>query len=158
MKKLIDSVFGEMNYDLGWRKIYNLSMFGKNNDVILIVDGDEDRDIMEEQRKNFLIFDKNKEKFLNVAEESLFKYYIDNIDEIRGYINSNEWNELAPKITNKVELGNILTPCEIIIPDFIEEGSIVFAIAFECTWQEEHTLVIKFENNSIEIGTEDIIL
>ncbi|APC40306.1 DUF6985 domain-containing protein [Clostridium estertheticum] len=158
MKKIVDSVFGELKYELGWRKIYNINIFGCNNDVILIVDGEENREIMEEQREIFLEFDKNKKKFLNIAEENLFKYYVNNLDEIRDYIDKSEWDDLAPQITNRNQLSRILTPCEVIIPNFMEEGSVVFAIAFNNTWQEEHTLVIKFENDSIEIGSEDIIL
>ncbi|APC40322.1 DUF6985 domain-containing protein [Clostridium estertheticum] len=156
MKKIIDSVFGELEvYDLGWRKGYSINIFGEHYDVLLTVDG-EDR-IMEEQKKSYQIFEKSKNKYLSTVEGDLFKYYLENIKEIRKNIEAENYNIEAPVIENKDQFKKLIKPREIIIPEYIDEDTTTFAITFDCTWVGDHTLVIRFDNDDIEIGTEEII-
>lgn len=156
MKKINDKIFGELEiYDLGWQKTYTISMFDENFIITLSIDGEDE--ITEMQRKSFQVFHKNKVSYLKLAENKLFDYYSKNNSQIRSYIESYEWDFKAPIINSKYELVKLIRPREIIIPEDIENETITFGITFDCSWIGDHTLVIRFDNDEITIGNEEII-
>ena len=120
-----------------------------------IIDGEDE--ITEAQRRSFRELDENKSKYLNLAEDKLFQYYSNNITQIRSYIESEEWNIKAPNINSKYDLKKLVRPRERIIPEYIDDDIITFGIIFDCSWVGDHTFVIRFDNDEITMGTEEII-
>lgn len=156
MKKISDKVFGELEvYDLGWRKNYSICILGDKYSIELSVDGENE--ISKMQKKTFQELEQNKDAYVNLIENSIFDYYTNNIQTIRSYIESNEWEIKAPIINNKQEIKKLVKPSGIVIPDYIDDGVITFGVTFDCSWLEDHTFVIRFDNDEITIGTEEII-
>lgn len=65
-------VFGEMNFDMGWKTQTEISLFDNNYNVIVKVKAYFEQDgISESQQKAILDFDANKNKWLEIAENLL---------------------------------------------------------------------------------------
>lgn len=156
MKNINDEVFGELKVnDLGWEKSYCISMWNEKFIITLSIDGEDE--ISEMQKLSFKKFEREKDRYLNLVEEELFNYYSNNLKEIRAYIESEEWEAKAPIINSKYDLKKLVKPHGIIIPEDIEEEIMTLGILFDCSWVGEHTFVIRFDNDEITMGTEEII-
>lgn len=156
MEKIIDKIFGELEInDLGWEKTYCMYMWKEQFNITLSIDGEEE--ITEEQKLSFEKFESAKDKYINLAEEELFQYYVSNIEIIRSYIEPEEWTIKAPIINNKYDLKALVKPQGIIIPEDIEGEIMTLGILLDCSWIGDHTLVIRFDDDEITIGLEEII-
>lgn len=156
MRNIKDELFGKLEVnDLGWEKSYCITMWNEQYNIILSIDG-EDK-ISEEQKLSFKEFENRKNEYISLAEEKLFNYYTNNIEEIRSYIEQEEWELKAPNIDNKYDLKRLVKPHEIIIPEDIEGEIMTLGIIFDCSWVGDHDFVIRFDDDEITMGLEEII-
>ncbi|MBN9358411.1 MAG: hypothetical protein J0I15_18340, partial [Herbaspirillum huttiense] len=153
-----DDVFGDLEYQYGWTRPYTYPLFGDLINVKLIVPCDVGAEIEEEQREAFLIFDKKKSQLMLLAEQSLFDYYQRITDEYRSIVGVEICDMRCPKIENSLQLKSLIRPTEIVIQQSFGTGDRVVGVLFQCTWEPELGLAVKFVNEEVEeVGTQDIV-
>ncbi|WP_406851113.1 DUF6985 domain-containing protein [Herbaspirillum huttiense] len=65
----------------------------------------------------------------------------------------------CPKIENSLQLKSLIKPTEIVIQQSFGTGDRVVGVLFQCTWEPELGLAVKFVNEEVEeVGTQDIVL
>jgi len=158
MQRLQDDVLGDLEYQYGWTRPYTYPLFGDLINVKLIVPCDVGAEIEEAQREAFLNFDKNKSELMLLAEQSLFDYYQRICDEYRSIVGTELCDTRCPKIENSLQLKPLIRPTEIVIQQSFGTDRIV-GVLFQCTWEPELGLAVKFVNEEVEeVGTQDIVL
>jgi len=158
MKK--DELFGEIIYEDLWIGAIEITMFGKNQKILLNIYGEENEEITSNQRDAFSQFKLNMPNIVKESEDKIFKYYLENCDDYRAMqSNSEEVEKIAPKISSIEELGKLVTPTSFLIRYDFEDGIRRVGILCDCTWEPEHGLGISVENEEVvEIGVQDIVL
>lgn len=158
MKK--DELFGEIIYEDLWIGTIEITMFGKNQKILLNIYGEENEEITPNQRDAFSQFKLNMPNIVKESEDKIFEYYLENCDDYRAMqSNSEEVEKIAPKISSIDELGKLVTPTSLLIRYDFEDGIRRVGILCDCTWEPEHGLGISVENEEVvEIGLQDIVL
>ncbi len=153
-----DIVFGELEYnDFFWikkeKEVY--SFFGNNFQINLYVDGEKEKEIKSVQRNAYITYKKYKEKINLLIEEAIYNYYKYVCDEYRAMFEE-EANLLAPIITKKEELSNLVNLVKVIIEDD-DDRKINFL--FDTTWDIEEGIGLRLVNEKIEIigGQSDVL-
>ncbi|MCD7835591.1 MAG: DUF2004 domain-containing protein [Lachnospiraceae bacterium] len=149
-----NELFGELQFEYGWNGTTSLDWFGRNIDVDLVVDGEEDESIDSLQCESYKAF---KESWNTVKEQILdavLSYYNDLRDEL-GY--SDGSNDDYPEITTRTEIKEMIGLDSVIVPiSGIYDGRSI-SLAFHCEWDKENGLGIILIDESIsEIGYQDI--
>jgi hypothetical protein len=158
MKKINHEVFGEIEYDYAWNGFKNILFMGKEKIVKLIIDGDEDESFEETQIEAYKKLVQYEKELIKKAEEAIFDYYQKVCDEYRDMLEESA-DEFAPIIENKDELKEFMTLEAIIIPESFKKKKRRWGLLLECTWEPEHGLAVKFEEEEVvEVGYQDIIL
>lgn len=153
-------VFGELEFDYGWVKNIELNIFGEKRVLQIVIDADEDAEFEDAQLKSYEDFFSDIHRRIDEAEQAVFKYYQNESPNFRAqYDNEEDIKKFAPEISGKKELYNLVTPKQIMFPMVFDESQREAGFICDCSWEIEHGLGIKFENNVItEIGFQDILL
>ena len=65
----------------------------------------------------------------------------------------------APIINTREELNSVVDPRQVLFPMVFGNKVREFGILCECTWEEEHGLAVKYQNEEVvEVGYQDIII
>ncbi|MEC0766840.1 DUF6985 domain-containing protein [Bacillus atrophaeus] len=159
MDKINHEVFGELSYDYGWKRELKVNLFGHERLLILDIDSDEDAEFEDAQVNAYQQFFKNKDILLKSAEDSILKYYLDVNDDYRQRLGVEFADEKAPILTTKEELANLIIPTQLIFPMVFDEDVRQVGLLLDCSWEPEHGLAVKFENEEVvEVGFQDIVL
>jgi hypothetical protein len=158
MKVIKDDSLGELRFEDAWVRPYQLRIFGKLNDVRLLFIGDEDAPIEAAQREAYLAFEKHKAALLSMAERELFLHYQNNCAEYRRRVGPELADKVAPLIQDPVALGDIAWPRDVVVRESFGRADRVVGIGFDCTWEPEHGIAVKFVNEEpSDIGTQHIL-
>lgn len=158
MKEINHKVFGKVQYDFSWERQRQVIFFGKKILVTLIINGEEDAKFEQSQIEAFRNFFNNEEEFLTVAEEEIFRYYQDICLDYRDRLDDSA-DELAPVISKKEDVAKLVDLNQIIFPYSFDEDIRRVGLLLNCTWEPEHGLALKFENELVvEVGYQDIVL
>jgi hypothetical protein len=153
-----DFVLGELKYDYGWSRPYNLEFFGESYPVRLVIPCDEDSDIDSAQRDAFINFEKSIHRLLANAEEAVFGYYQTIRDEYREKLGEFA-DEKAPIVAEKQEMKKIITPAEVILQESFGSDERIVGLLFDCSWDPALGVAVKIVNEVIgEVGPQDIVL
>lgn len=153
-----DEILGTLEYGVNWEKPYTIKIFNNEVEVVLSIEGEEDDEIEAGQKESFLQFYNNIEAVMFDAEYKLFEYYKNNFSIFRERINEELRDTMIPLIRSKDELGNFVKPYMIRFPYTFGKDIKVFGILFDCPWDDEAGVAVKFENDRISVGKDDIIL
>jgi hypothetical protein len=146
MEKIIDEVFGELDFDYAWKKDHEQTIFSKTVIVEIIVEGnDEDELIRDEQRTSYREFISHNSDIISRVEEAVFEYYQEVCDD-KGL----PLIERAD-LVNKVELTGI------VFPMVLDDGDISVGFLLEAECDPEHGIGVKITNGEIEASTQDLI-
>ena len=77
MKTIVDSVFGNMEYDYGWKKTEELTIFNRYCDVDILAEAYEDDQILDVQREAYKKYMEMYTKYVINTPKVLLKYYLD---------------------------------------------------------------------------------
>lgn len=78
-----DDVFGEMFFDLGWKKWIKTKYNRKEGEWLMVqADAERGEKISAEQKANYQNYLKNEKAFLEEASHVLFEYYLQNYEAI----------------------------------------------------------------------------
>lgn len=133
-KTINDSVFGEIIYKYSWFKEDEVIFFGKLQKVKIKIKAFKDEEILQSQRDNYKIF----------------KWFIEhNLSEI--YKNLQEYCEKFYKTNENIEQILELTSIY-----FARDGS--WGMLFESKYDVENGLAIFFNNDSMIVNSQDMLL
>ena len=146
-EKLVDNVFGELEFDYDWVKDSKQKIFGREFDIDIIVEGnDENNSIREEQRESFKKFQVNNSEIIKRVELVVFEY--DQTVRKEQSMIEIKFSEVSDKI--------ILSG--IIFPVVLEDGELSIGFLFESDSEPEHGIGIKITDEEIEVGNQDILI
>lgn len=95
------------------------------------------------------IFFEDLDKFLRKTEIEVYKYYQSVCEEYRDAIGDDDaLDEIAPIINSKEEINDLVSKIKIYITDSYDDTRNV-GIGMECTWEDEHGLGVRFENEEV---------
>ncbi|MFO6498388.1 DUF6985 domain-containing protein [Bacillus sp. z60-11] len=151
-----DPIFGELEYDYGWSKDTTIAFFGKETEIALMIDGEEDGKFDEDQYVAYQSLLQNWEGLQQSFLQSILDYYNQKRHEL-GY--DVEFNENYPLIETKEQLLEDINLVGIIVPySDIYEGRDI-GIIFDCSWDTENGLGLRLINEKvIEVGYQDVAI
>ncbi len=159
---MIDPVLGEIVYteERGWEGSYTVPFLGREVTVPLIVAAWDEADAIETaQRDAVQLFTERKVELSRRADDALYAHYLERLPELREQFGGSA-DELMPIIGDKEDLARMITPTTLFVPNpFRGSTDRVIGPLYNCTWEPELGLTVKFVNEAIEeVGPQDIIL
>lgn len=152
-------VFGNINYDYGWVKESNMYCWGEKRLIKVIIDAEEDADFESNQEEAYKIFFSNYNNFIAKAEKAVFKYYQEICSDYRDKLSDDDKDKNVPIVTSEKDMVKLVKPKQIFFPMTFDKDVREVGILLDCTWEIEHGLAVKFQNEEIvEVGYQDIIL
>ncbi|MEH7474302.1 DUF2004 domain-containing protein [Priestia megaterium] len=151
-----DPIFGELEYEYGWIKDTTIRFFGKETQIALMIDSEEDGKFDENQYTAYQSFIKNWDDLQPSLLQSIVDYYKQKQNEL-GY--DSGLNENYPLIETTGQILDMITFDGIVVPyaDIFEGRDI--RMTFNCTWDIENGLGIRLLNEKvIEVGYQDVAI
>lgn len=151
-----NTVFGELEYEYGWVKQIIVRFLGREIEIVVMIDGEEDGNFDEEQYDAYQSLMKNWEQVQLKFAEPILDYYQKKRSEL-GY--NIEFNEDYPLVETTDQLIKMITLDGITVPygDVLEGRDI--GILFNCTWDAENGLgLCLLDEKVIEVGYQDIAI
>lgn len=159
MEKLNHELFGEISYDLYWSGEQKINIYGEERDIILSIDGDENAQFQDAQKEAYSNFIHNIQEIMDTVEEAIFNYYQEIYVDYRDMVGADEADKIAPIVEKKESLANLVTPTQLIVRRVRNNGIRRLGLLFDCTWNIENGLAVKFEDEEVvEVGFQDIVL
>ncbi|MDR9856630.1 DUF2004 domain-containing protein [Paenibacillus sp. VCA1] len=151
-----DPIFGDLEYNYSWSKDTTILFFGRETEITLMIDGEEDGKFDEEQYAAYQALMKSWEQLHENFLEPILKYYQQKRHELGYDIALNEnypLVETADQILEMIVLDGIVVPY-----GDIREGRDI-GILFNCTWDQENGLGLRLLNEEvIDVGYQDIVI
>lgn len=114
--------------------------------MTLSIDADDDAEFEDAQIIAYKFFIRNMNELLMNAENEILKYYLEVIEEYRERLGEKFADKMAPVISNKEELSKLIEPKRLLFPMVFDEKVRKVGLLLECTWEPEHGLAVKFED------------
>lgn len=151
-----DPIFGELEYKYGWSKDTTIHFLGKETEVALMIDGEEEGEFDEEQYTAYQSLMQNWEQVQHSLLQPILGYYQQKRHEL-GY--DIALNENYPLIETTDQLLDMITLEGIVVPyGEIREGRDI-GILFNCTWDQENGLGLRLLNEEVvDVGYQDIVI
>lgn len=159
MAKINHNLFGEISYDLYWSGEQKVRIFGQEKNIILSIDGSETGEFQDAQEDAYRNFVNNMDRLMNDIEEAIFDYYQEVYMDYRDMLGEEDADKLVPIVEDKEKMASLVTPTELVIRRVRKNGVRRVGLLFDCTWEVEHGLGVKIEDEKItEVGFQDIVL
>ncbi|MEH7458811.1 DUF2004 domain-containing protein [Bacillus pseudomycoides] len=151
-----DEVFGELDYMYGWVRYTTIEFCGKEAEIALMVDGEEDGKFDKEQYESYTSVIQNWEQLHQSFLQPILDYYKQKRHEL-GY--DIEFNENYPLIETTEQLLEMISLVGITVPYAgIFEGRGI-GLTFDCTWDMENGLGLCLINEKVtEVGYQDVAI
>lgn len=145
-----------MEFDYTWFKYIPISFFNQEQNIILMIAGDEDAEFEEGQHDAYkALMDKWDSLHISFLKPIL-DYYNEKRTELGYQI---EFNENYPPIESNEELLKHITLVGIKVPYADIYGGRSIGISFDCSWDSENGLGLRLNNEQvIEVGYQDIAI
>lgn len=152
--KINDPVFGELEYDYVWGRDMTIEFCGKEFEIALMVDGEEDGEFSKKQYASYNGLLQNWKYIQEVMLPSILYYYKQKRYELGYDVSYNEnypLIETVDQLLGRIELVGIYVP----VARRFEEKHI--GLTFDCTWDNETGLGIRLINEEIAgVGHQDV--
>jgi|GEM_PF-311393 len=148
-KKIQHDVFGNLKYEYGWVKDKEIYCFNKNRTIQIVIEADENAEFESSQEEAYIKFSNNFDVLLVKAEDAIYKYYQEVCLEYRDRLGDDIKDKIAPIVKSKQEIKELVKPKQILFPMVFDENIREFGILLDCNWEEEHGLVVKFQNEEV---------
>lgn len=132
-----DKIFGEMQFNVGWYKIENITLWGNLYTFKIRVSATRDEFPNDKQQQAYLSF---KENINEISEKSLGlvnDFLQDNISEI-----TEEFGQPLP-----TKLTDVLIPNQVL---FFKSGNI--AVIFDVAWTDENVVLLLGQTTKVDYG------
>mgnify|MGYP003150045609 CR=1 FL=1 len=152
---IIDEAFGELEYEDDYDRYlrkYEISIFSRSYNIVLIVEGNGDKNLIyPEQRSAFEQLERNKESIVADLEKSLFAYYKSEALDMPEFFEDLQVAQKPEEMTQLLRLRWLR------FPRVLDKGQILYGFLFECSWDPEHGLAARYDNENLSIGQQDIL-
>ncbi|MGM0923932.1 MAG: DUF6985 domain-containing protein [Bacillota bacterium] len=151
-----DPIFGELEYEYGWSKENTIKFFGKETDIALMIDGEEDGNFEEAQYTAYQSLMQKWEELQLSILQPILDYYNQKRHEL-GY--DIEVNENYPLVETTDQILEMISLDGIVVPYAgIYEGRDM-GITFNCIWDTENGLGLRLLNEKVtEVGYQDVAI
>ena len=139
MSKIVDAVFGEMEYKYGWNKQVQLTLLDQQLRVRITASSVNQQEISDIQRENYQYFIENLNEISVKCKNSIARYVRNNHSEISRYM------DVGSDITASVK------PTAVV---FNKDNT--FLILCECAWDPEHGLAVQLPD--YKVGSQNMFL
>jgi hypothetical protein len=158
-REIRDDVLGTLRFDQYWTRPIEVTMLGRQWPASLLVRGELEQAIDDEQRQAFRFFGENHVAMLADGERALLEYYQAVAPEYRASLGTEEGGRILPMVSEPQELAAMLTLSHVILPWSFSAGERVVGLLFECKWEPEHGLGLKDVNERVvDVGFQDLVL
>lgn len=152
---MIDSIFGELEYDFLWEGKTTITMFDKQYEIGLGINGEEDG-IEQMQRDAYIKFKNSESKIVNDVCNKVYEYY-KHICEFEPERLDPRVLEKLPMVNNYMDMKDLIVPIQLCIPELDEEREV--DILFECAWDFELGVGVRIVNEIVtKIGVQNDVL
>jgi hypothetical protein len=151
-----DPIFGELEYEYGWIKDTTIRFLGKEVQITLMIDGEEEGMFDENQYTAYQSLIKNWDNLQPSLLQSIIDYYNQKQHELG---NDSGLNEHYPLIKTADQILDMITLDGIVVPyaDIFEARHI--GITFNCTWDTENGLGLRLLNEKVtEVSYHDVAI
>lgn len=156
---LSDDVIGNLRFDNGWCRDFEVEFLGCSQGVVLCFSGDPELPLEDAQRAAFRQFSIKCAELLRGASEALLHYYQEQQPRIRARYVDSEFSKVAPEVCNQEGLRSLVKLKEIFFPEDFGGGRLVFGLLLDCSWDPARGVGIRFEDGAlVEIGSQDVVL
>ena len=151
-----DAVFGELEYDYVWSRDTTIEFWGKEADIALMIDGEEDGEFSEKQYASYNYLILNWEHLQQIILKPILDYYKQQRHEL-GYDVS--YNENYPLIEKNDQLLERINLVGIYVPSARRFEGRYIGLTFDCIWDIENGIGIRLINEEVaRIGYQDVAL
>jgi hypothetical protein len=158
MISMIDSTFGELSFDFGWRGTCEIDLFSQTHQLMLFISCDEDDPIEAAQRAAYHGFHHNQ-SLLRRIEQTVRDHYQRTRAELKAELDSNGFTQRFPDSGHVDPVSAHLKPTEIVVPRSFDSGERIIAVLFDCSWDPGHGVGVKVVNESdLTVGPQDLVL
>lgn len=127
-----------------WTASRKVTVFGTLFDTDIIIEGnDQYATVVKEQLDALTYYSVNEQKLLAAAEHAIQEHYWEVVCD------GNRKNECA--FETMLELTGI------VFPMVIKRESRTIGLLLECNWDQENGLAVVFDDDMIEVGTQDLL-
>jgi hypothetical protein len=155
-----DPVLGNITFTeaAGWQGTYTYPWFGHDVTVPLTLGGwDESEPVEPGQRNAVTHFNARTDELCAAAEDAIWRHYLERAPELREQFGASA-DELMPIIDHKNQLTRLVIPTNFFVPLAFSDDRVI-GLLYDCTWEPELGLAVKFVNETIEeVGPQDIVL
>lgn len=151
-----DNIFGRLEYDIMWKKKDNYTLYEKDYEIILFIQGEENDSFTDLQRQAYVEFNSKIMLLETEIETKIFEYYQSVCMEYREMYGEDA-DCYAPIINDSGQLEAFVKPQAIMIPRTKDKR--VINILFKTKWELEMGIGIQLVNEKIEmIGVQSDVL
>ncbi|PEL21460.1 DUF6985 domain-containing protein [Bacillus wiedmannii] len=154
--KINDEVFGELEYDYVWSRDTTSEFCGKEADIALMIDGEEDGEFSEKQYASYNSLIQNWGHLQQSILQPILDYYKQKRHEL-GYDVS--YNENYPLIETIDQLLERIRLVGIYVPSARRFEGRYIGLTFDCTWDMENGVGIRLINEEVaRVGYQDVAI
>jgi hypothetical protein len=154
--KFNDAVFGELEYDYVWSRDTTIEFYGKEVDIVLMIDGEEDGEFSEKQHASYRSLVQNWGHLQQSILQPILDYYKQKRYEL-GYDVS--YNENYPLIETIDQILGMIKLVGIYVPTARSFEGRYIGLTFDCTWDIENGVGIRLINEEVaRVGYQDAAL
>lgn len=158
MRTDIGKTFGDLQFGIYWSRPFKIGFLGKEREVELVVDGDEDSDFEPTQHAAFVEFERLLPELMDDVEDQLFTHYVQERDELCTRY-SNRADEVCPIIDDARELDRLLTLKQVIVMESLGSDERRIGLVLDAVFEPELGIGVKIIDGKVsEIAEQDIVL
>jgi hypothetical protein len=159
MSVILDSIFGDLQFDAIWTGRCEVFLFGEVLKVELIVQTFDDDPISDIQRVTFQEFESNKRSICHQVEQAVFDFYRKNIESYRECFDREKADVVAPEISSIGDLRELVSLRSIKVMTVFEGDERQIGFVFDATFDPELGVGVLLTNGCVEaVETQDFLL
>lgn len=154
---MIDNeIFGKLEFDYTWYKKEKILFGGKEEEIIILVAGDEEGEFENGQYEAYNMLRAKWSDIQEMILEKILDYYKNRREEL-GY--DIVQSEKYPEILSINQLLENITLVGIKIPYADIYGGRSIGLSFDCTWDNENGLGLRLNDENVtKVGSQDIAI
>ena len=153
---MLDNIFGELEYDFLWEGKTTITMFDKQYEIGLGINGEEEDGIQEIQKESYINFKNKESEIMNNVCDKVYEYYKYICEYEPERIDPGALDKL-PVVSNCMDMKDLVTPIKICIPELDDEREI--DILFDCVWDFDLGMGVRIVNENVTlVGVQNDVL
>lgn len=151
MNSIIDSAFGEMEYDHSWVKKESVTLFGKNYEIRIVAEAYTGQEILDVQRQSYERYKSEYPDYIAKIPDVLLNYYISNYESISSEVD-------IPEQINRGNINRDLIVKLIRVKTVYFDRNGQYGWLCDCAWDSEHGISIILSSEEIFVAEQDYLL